>query len=200
MFWSGGVLGAIGVLLYLFVFDVWVVPHDPLLAASAFPTLAPDDKMLVQRERVPGVGELARCTSPTEPGGYVVGRVFGVGGDRIQIVDGEITRNGARVGARHLCDPVVLAHPVTQNLVTMRCAVADTGPFTFSYLTPTGQGGRRHLTVVEPGKLFLVSDNRVMHQDSRDFGQVDAESCEHVVYRLWGETFQDASRRFTIVW
>jgi signal peptidase I len=52
----------------------------------------------------------------------------------------------------------------------------------------------------EAGKLFLVSDNRSMHEDSRDFGQVDASTCEHIVFRLWGEHYTDSSRRFTIIW
>jgi signal peptidase I len=53
---------------------------------------------------------------------------------------------------------------------------------------------------VEAGKVFLVSDNRLMHLDSRDFGQVDVSTCSHIVYRLWGERFTDSSRRFTILW
>ncbi len=39
-----------------------------------------------------------------------------------------------------------------------------------------------------------------MHQDSRDFGQVDASTCEHVAFPLWGERYTDGSRRFTILW
>ena len=54
--------------------------------------------------------------------------------------------------------------------------------------------------MVEPGKLFLVSDDRHIHKDSRDFGGVDAATCEHVVFRLWGERFTDGSRRFNILW
>lgn len=206
---SAGILGAGGVLLYLFVFDLWIVPDDPLLAASVFPTLAPEDKMLVVRGQVPEVGELARCASPTEPETYVVGRVFGVGGDRVEIRGGQITRNGARVKARQEGDPVTLAHPVTQSLVPMRAHVGETGPtmlslgegrpFTFTYLTGAAGGGRIQAEVGR-GKLFLVSDNRLMHQDSRDFGQIDEATCEHVVFRLWGESFRDAARRFTIVW
>jgi signal peptidase I len=54
--------------------------------------------------------------------------------------------------------------------------------------------------LVEPGKVFLVSDDRHIHKDSRDFGQVDGAACEHVVFRLWGESFGDSSHRFNVLW
>ncbi|MFS8068708.1 MAG: S26 family signal peptidase, partial [Byssovorax sp.] len=40
---------------------------------------------------------------------------------------------------------------------------------------------------VRPGMLYLVSDNRDWHDDSREFGQVPVASCTHkIVFRLWG--------------
>ncbi len=199
--WFLGILGAIGFLLYLLVFDVWVIPRGPdgQFAASILPTLMPEDKVLVQRGRVPVYGELARCISPIG-GGYVVGRVFGTPGDRVEASDAVITTNGKPLASRHGCPPKVVAHPVTENLVTMTCSAAETGAWTFEYLTyPNAQGGT-HSSMVEAGKLYLVSDNRLMHQDSRDFGLVDASTCEHIVFRLWGERYTDGTRRFDILW
>lgn len=200
--WLLGILGAIGFLLHLFVFDVWVIPHGPdrQFETSILPTLMPEEKVLVQRGRVPVYGELARCASPTTIGSYVVGRVFGTPGDRVEVTDGLVTTNGKGLGARHGCAQKIVAHPVTENLVTMSCGVAETGAWSFEYLTyPQTQGGT-HSAVVEAGKLYLVSDNRLMHEDSRDFGQVDASTCEHIVFRLWGEHYSDASRRFDVIW
>jgi signal peptidase I len=95
----------------------------------------------------------------------------------------------------------VVPHPVTENLITMNCGVVETGAGSFSVLSAqTGLSQGKHSAQVEAGKLYLVSDNRLLHEDSRDFGQVDASTCEHVVYRLWGEHFTDSSRRFTILW
>lgn len=198
--WGGLILGAVCALLYLLVFDVWVVPHDPWLAASVLPTLVPEDKILVQRGRTPRFGELARCTSATSPSGYVVGRVYGAGGDRVEVRPAAVVTNGTAESDRQRCDPVVVAHPETQNLITMSCALGDTGYFTYSRLYAPELETGTQLAAVEDGKLFLVSDNRLMHQDSRDFGMVEASSCEHIVYRLWGERFTDPSRRFTVVW
>ena len=200
--WILGIFGAIGLLLYLFVVDVWVVPRGPdgLFAASILPALMPEDKVLVQRGRVPAYGELARCASPTTAGEFVVGRVFGTPGDRVEVSEGGVTTNGKGVVARHGCPQKVVAHPVTGNLVTMNCGAAETGAWTFEYLTHPERLTGTHSAIVEAGKLYLVSDNRLMHQDSRDFGQVDSSTCEHIVFRLWGERYTDGTRRFNILW
>jgi signal peptidase I len=198
--WIGAIFGAICLLLYLFVFDAWRVPGgDKQLLASLQPTLTADDLILVQRGRRPKNGELARCQSPLG-NAFVLGRVFGAGGDKVEVNDHGVSTNGVTLAARHGCPPVTLQHPVTETLVTMTCGVAETGAWSFSYLTSPDQSGGTHSAVVEAGKLYLVSDNRVMHQDSRDYGLVDESTCEHVVYRLWGERFTDSSRRFTLLW
>lgn len=200
--WLGGIVGAVGLLLYLLVFDVWVVPRgrEVQFSASILPTLMPEDKLLIHRGRAPRWGELARCASPQSAGEYVVGRVFGVPGDRVEVSDGSVSTNGKPVLARTWCEQRVVAHPITGNLVTMQCAVADTGAWTFEYLTNSAMITGTRSAIVEAGRLYLVSDNRVMHHDSRDFGQVDASTCEHVVFRLWGERYTDSSRRFDILW
>jgi signal peptidase I len=198
--WISAIAAAIGLLLWLFVFDVWTVPDDRPLAASIVPNLMPQDVILIRKGGTPAYGELARCVSPVTPGTFVIGRVFGTGGDPVEIVDNTITTAGKGLTARHACPPVTVAHPVTENLMTLSCGVADTGAWTFEFLSSNEATGSVYSTVVERGKLFLVSDDRVLHQDSRDFGAVDAASCEHVVYRLWGEHFSDSSRRFTLLW
>jgi signal peptidase I len=202
--WAGGIGGAIALLLYLFVFDTWVVPstNDHAFEASVLPALMPEDKVLLKRGSVPGYGELARCQHPTDSS-WVVGRVLGVAGEHVEISDKGVTTNGKALNATHACEQRVVTHPVTENLVTMNCGVAETGSWSFEYLTPKERDGvsaGATSATVESGKVFLVSDNRLMHQDSRDFGQVDVTTCSHIVYRLWGERFTDSSRRFTILW
>jgi signal peptidase I len=199
--WLSAIGGAICLLLYLFVFDVWTVPkNDPQLAASVLPQLMPDDVVLTRKGSEPSYGELARCLSPVNPSTWVVGRVFGVGGDTVQINDMAVVTSNRALTARHACPAVTVVHPATQELVTLVCAVAETGAWEFQYLGSRDMSTGEHSALVERGKLFLVSDNRFMHQDSRDFGQVDATTCQHVVYRLWGERFTDGKRRFTLLW
>jgi signal peptidase I len=200
--WIAGIIGAICLLLYLFLFDVWTIPAgtDKAFGAAMLPTVTVNDTVLIQRGRRPNFGELARCSNPLVSGSFVVGRVFGRAGDRVEITEGHVVTNGQVLKARHACPAVTMQHPVTENLITLNCGVAETGAWSFSYLTSDTLSGGNHATVVEAGKVYLVSDNRVMHQDARDFGLVDETTCEHVVYRLWGEKFTDSSRRFTLLW
>lgn len=198
--WVLAILGAIAGLLHLLVFDTWVVPSaDPAFGASVLPTLMKEDRILTRRGSTPGVGELARCVSPTT-GDYVVGRVYGREADTVQIRGSVVLTNGKAVTARHACPAVTVAHPVSGGLVSMSCSVVETGAWSYSYLDHPEMRGGDHSAKVEPGKVYLVSDNRLMHQDSRDFGQVDVATCEHVVFRLWGERYTDGSRRFDILW
>ncbi len=44
--WFLAITGAIGLLLYLFVFDTWEIPgSDPLFVASLEPMLRPQDRI-----------------------------------------------------------------------------------------------------------------------------------------------------------
>lgn len=63
-------------------------------------------------------------------------------------------------------------------------------------------GGETQQDVTVPsGRLFLMSDDRYLHLDSRDFGSLSDQSCQHLVFRLWSaEGFLDATHRFNIIW
>ncbi|MEA2746470.1 MAG: signal peptidase [Myxococcales bacterium] len=201
LLWLTAILGAIGLLLYLFVFDTWVVPSDdPLLTAAIAPTLSPDDRILTRRGSTPITGELARCYIPDGSGKFTIGRVFGSGGDSVEINNERVAVNGVSPKTRFSCGIVSIVHPVSGDAEPLTCTVEDNGSFTYGVLAhPEFREGQR-LAKVEPGKVWLVSDNRHIHKDSRDFGSVDASACEHVVFRLWGQTFGDASHRFNVLW
>jgi signal peptidase I len=198
--WAGAILGAIGLLLYLFVFDTWVVPgDDPMFTASILPTLAPGDRVLVRRDTMPLLGQLARCVSPVD-GRFVVGRVFGMERDTVEIKQEYVSTDNQRTVARFACPPVTLTHPATGQLLTLGCGVEENGAWSYGALHASESWEPDHSAIVEAGKLFIVSDDRHLHQDSRDFGQVDASHCEHIVYRLWGNSYLDHSRRNNILW
>jgi signal peptidase I len=199
--WLLAIVGAVGLLLYLYVFDTWEIPgNDPLFVASIEPTLKPQDRILTSRRSTPTFGELSRCLIPDGSGTYTIGRVFGVEGDTVEVLNERVTVNGKAPATRFGCGTTNVVHPVSQAQLTLRCSVEDNGPFTYSVLVHPEFREGQTLTKVEPGKVFLVSDDRHIHLDSRDFGQVDASSCQHVVFRLWGERFTDSSRRFNILW
>jgi signal peptidase I len=199
--WLTAILGAIVGLLYLLVFDTWVVPgDDPLLLASLQPLLGAEDRILTRRGSVPKTSELARCILPDGSGKYVVARVFGGAGDTVEINNERVSVNGKTAATRFQCPAVSVVHPVSGEASPLTCSVEDNGSFTYSVLVhPEFREGARKAKL-EPGKVFLVSDDRHIHYDSRDFGPVDLASCEHVVFRLWGPSFGDSSRRFNILW
>lgn len=200
--WLAGIFGAIGLLLYLFVFDTWLVPtfDNPQSNVAMLPALQPDDRILTLRGRQPLFGELARCVSPDPTQAFIVGRVMGVPGDLVEIDNGVVVTNGKPVPTRHQCPAVTVLHPVTQSPVLLQCNVSETAGWSYQYLTTRDYGDGHHAAQIDAGRLYLVSDNRHMHKDSRDFGPVEASTCEHVVYRLWGSSFLDGSRRFSLLW
>jgi signal peptidase I len=200
MAWTSAIAGAVVLLLYLFVFDTWLVPgDDPQFAVSIAPQLAPNDRILVRRGGTPKFGELARCKS--HDGRWVVGRVFGEPGATVQVQNERVSMNGVAVGTRHACAPVTLIHPVSAQPVQLACSVEESSSsWAYSVLRHAEYPEGDSLAQVPFGHLYLVSDNRALHADSRDFGTVEAATCEHIVYRLWGDSFLDASRRFTILW
>ncbi len=201
MVWLFAVLGAIGLLLYLFVFDTWVVPgDDPALTASILPTLSPEDRILTKRGSDPIVGQLARCLLPDGSGKYTLGRVFGRGSDTVEINNERVAVNGKPIRTMFSCGTVNVVHPVSGDTVPLTCAVEDNGSFSYGTLAHGEYREGPRTAKVETGQIFLVSDNRHIHKDSRDFGAVDASTCEHVVFRLWGSTFGESSHRFNVLW
>ncbi len=201
MLWLTAILGAIGLLLYLFVFDTWVIPSDdPLLTAAIAPTLSPDDRILTRRGSTAVTGQLARCLIPDGSGKYVIGRVFGVGGDTVEVNNERVSVNGNSPKGRFSCGIVSVVHPVSGDAVPLQCTVEDNGSFTYSVLAHAEYREGQRIAKVEADKAWLVSDDRHIHKDSRDFGPVDASTCEHVVFRLWGQTFADGSHRFNVLW
>ncbi len=199
--WLSAMAAACGVLLYLFVLDTWIIPKgDPVLAAALQPTLAPEDRILTRRGTRPPRGVLARCRRPDNATSYVIGRLFGLEGDTIEVNNERVAVDGKSVPARFGCGSVYVVHPVSGATVGLTCSVEDSGTSTYGVLVHPGHRERQRVARVATGKAYIVSDNRHFHLDSRDFGQVDVATCEPVIARLWGARFSDASRRFNILW
>ncbi len=200
LFWFAAVVAAASLLLHLLVFDTWVVPDDDRsFASSTAPQLRQNDRVLILRGFPPSVGQLARCKS--DDGHDVVGRVFGVGGARVEVRREAVLVDGRRVETKRACPMVTVTHPVSGTDVRLTCSVEETTAlFPYEVLQNTEYPEADVSVDVPEGKMYLVSDNRHLHYDSREVGPVDAASCGHIVFRLWGETFVDASRRLTFLW
>jgi signal peptidase I len=207
VFWFVVVAGFIGVVLYETLFDVWVVPaDDPMMSASIAPTLAPGDVLVLSREGAIGYGNLLRCADPQASGRYVVARALGHSGDKVGIQDETVNVDGKRTPSPHSCDVIqrTLHDPSTNDDVDLVCTVEDVHSTEFEALraaSPASFPSRPTAVTVEPGRWFLVSDDRHIHVDSRDYGSVDPHSCKHIVFRIMGASgLGDSQSRFSIIW
>ena len=205
LLWPLAILGAIGGLLYAFLFDYWLIPADDAQASvSILPTLAPGDLVLVSRNKgEPAFGHLVRCSDPDDPTRFVVGRVVGFPGEIVTIEDEVLSIDHQRELSRGLCHPSTrtVVDPKNGLEVELTCQREDFGGMTHEVLRGKHRVEEKRETTVETGKIFLLSDNVHMHQDSRDFGPIEPATCQHVVYRLWGRGgLADKSSRFTFIW
>lgn len=202
--WIVGILAVIAGLLYAFVFDVWTVPSDdPALTASIAPTLGAGDVVLVSRH-VGGTARafLLRCPDPDAPGRFVIGRETGLPGEEVHIVDDTVQvdrTTESMVG----CDTtnVTIVNPATQEPTVLMCRRSDSGGVAHESLWAHDPSNEETKVTVDAGRIFLVSDDVHFHQDSRDYGQIDPSSCQHIVFRLESAAgIGDRSRRFTLLW
>jgi signal peptidase I len=202
--WTAAILGVVGLALYLLVFDVWTVPvDDPMESASIEPTLSAGDLVLVSRHTSIARGNLLRCADPQAPGRYIVARAIGASGENLELHDEVVTIDGKRLPSPRACDtPMMLLHdPRTDEDVNLRCAVEDYGERDFWALRASEHPEAPSKALVEAGRWYLVSDDRHIHVDSRDFGPVDPTTCLHIVFRLQSRAgFGDAKKRLSIVW
>jgi signal peptidase I len=202
--WVLCVLGVVAGLLYALAFDVWTVPtDDPMEAASIEPTLSAGDIVIVSRHAGVGRGDLIRCADPQAPGRFVVARAIGQGGEDVEIRGEVVTVDGHRTPSPRACDtPAVRVHdPQSSDDVTLRCAVEEFGQGEFWTLTSAEHPEEPTKAHPEPGLWYLLSDDRHLHVDSRDFGSIAPATCQHIVFRVVGAAgFGDAKKRLSIVW
>jgi signal peptidase I len=203
--WLAVVLGAVLGGLYALLFDVWRLPaDDPMLSASIAPTVAPGDVLVISRGGGSiQHGNLVRCDDPQAPGRFVVARAMGHSGEAVAINGEMVSVDGHRNPSPHACDEIqrTLTDPTTGQDVQLVCSVEELGNVEFEALHSDSQPLPAMKATVEPGRWFLVSDDRHLHVDSRDYGAVDARSCQHIVFRIVGASgLLDPKSRFSIIW
>lgn len=205
LLWLALIGGAFVGLLRLTALRWWRVPdNDPWLQASVMPTLNAGDWVVLWRLTSPSDGDLVLCPEPGAPERVVVGRLMARGGDEIEIGGSTVTVNDRGFGTERSCGHFEVVHPRSGRAIEQTCSIEDLD----GRLHPRGNANDPDAVPtplpkvsIAPGKVFLVSDNRQLPFDSRDYGPVDAASCkETIVFRLWGSRgFFDASRRFDVI-
>ncbi len=203
--WTAAFLIVIGLFLRVAFFDAWVVPDEPKMSAAVAPSMAGGDLMLYMRRQKPAFGDLVRCADPDDASRYVAGRVVGLAGDVVETHGRDLSVNGTRYIGEMACPQVkyTIPHPTSGSTVEINCDQVSIGGHPH-YRGSSEQGpavATPTKTTVGAGMVFLLSDDRSYHDDSRDFGTVPADSCTgRIVFRLWGkEGWADDKRRMTFV-
>jgi signal peptidase I len=203
--WIAGFLLVAGLIARATVLDSWVVPDDPKTGAAVAPTLAGGDTILYMYRNQPQFGDLVRCKDPDDGTRWVVGRVVGLFGDTVEVNGRDLTVNNKRYTGEMACaeERIQIPHPTAGSTVEIVCDQVQIAGH------PHFRGGALDkATVVQPlkktvgeGMLFLLSDDRSYHDDSRDFGPVKADTCSgRIVFRLWSkEGWADSRHRMTFV-
>jgi len=202
--WTFGILALIAGILRLTLLDGWVVPEDPVLGASVVPTLRAGDRVLLLTKGERGIGDLVRCPDPEDPSRWVIGRIVGLAGDRVRVEGDRLFLNDKRYDAVESCTEgiVTFPHPSSGAPTQANCSRVEIGGgwhFRASVYSKTQMKPVEH--TVGPDRVYLLSDNRMFHDDSRDFGAVPASSCkEKIVFRMWGaKGWSDADARLTFI-
>ena len=203
--WLAVIAGAAMAIAYYAYADVWTVPSDdPRQLVSIEPTLKGGDLLLVARHGLPSMGDLVRCTDPDEPRRWVVGRLVGVSGSSLDLRGQTFSTPGSHPRSDTACEARQLTNPANGEEVSLSCRNEEFAGREYQSLTRASEGAYPESdshVVVAAGRSFLLSDDRYLHVDSRDYGSVPDASCHRILFRLWGaEGFTDASRRFDIVW
>lgn len=205
--WLILVLGVVGGVFRYFFIDFHTVPGDTTDPHnwSNSPNLEPGDLALVWRGGEPHIGDVVRCSDPTDASKWLVARVIGTGGDRVEYVDGQLRINNFRVStASCLRNPRKVLDPTGADQ-DMGCYSEELGGSKHDLgYAPNGAIANAEWKV-EAGKLFLMSDNRSapFSHDSREpeVAQRPVEECtQRLVVRLMSKVgWGDSERRMTFL-
>jgi signal peptidase I len=194
--------GGAALLLHFFVLDIWTVPpNDPLLGNSVEPNLRAGDVLVIMKG--PGVerGQLVRCQDPQASDRFVIGRAMARAGEVLDMTGETVSVDRRRTPSPRGCDGKKVFDPNRNEEVDLDCIVEDYAGREFEVLRSKAFPEPPMTVTVDSGKWYLLSDDRHVHLDSRDFGQIDPNTCQHIALRLYGLAgLGDADTRFTFVW
>lgn len=190
--WIVVTVGAIAGLARLTIFDVWTIADDGTQRGiSIEPSISAGDTVLMYTRGTPGFGDLVRCTDPQDPSGYVIGRIAGLYGDTVEVNGRDLVVDGKRYIGEMVCpiEAATVIHPVSGEKITLACDQVMMGSHIhYRGYSPKAEIRTPTKTTVGMGMVFLLSDNRSFHDDSRDYGVVPQASCNrHIVFRLWSK-------------
>ncbi len=160
--WLRHILIAVLIGLLLVVF---VVQRNEVIGSSMEPTLHTGDQLIVEKvSKLVGAihyGDIVTIDAQGLPGHVgeknIIKRVIGLGGDRIEVKEGKVFRNG-----------VALVEPYIHGLATLE-----------------GDPAYSTVTLAE-NEIYVLGDNREVSLDSRRFGPVTRDRViGHVLLRFY---------------
>lgn len=96
--------------LFAFTFNQYGVALSVVNGTSMQPTLQNGDRLLINKFKLllepPSVGDVVTFQDPSDEKRYLVKRVVGVPGDKIEIKNGILYRNGVRVKEPYIDSPI----------------------------------------------------------------------------------------------
>lgn len=201
--WTVITLGAIAGIARALLVDVYKIPDD--FGISIEPTLSQGDTVLMLTRGSPSFGDLVRCLDPDGSGAFVIGRVAGVPGDKVEVIGASLRVAGKRYDGEMACPAEVnttIVHPISGEKITLACdQVQMGGRLHYRGSSTKPQIDTPTTATVGEGMFFLISDDRNYHYDSRDYGTVPMATCKsRIFFRLWGKDgWADDKKRLSYI-
>lgn len=148
---------------------------------SEFPTIVPNDRLLVDRiayrRTDPQRGDTVLFRPPNEDWRtYYIKRIVAIEGDTVAMKDGALYVNGERLAVRKIDKPSSAGHVTVDGRTLQGEFFEETngGARYRIFLTTPEQNAVRDLpeTVVPQQHCFVLGDNRNRSRDSRHFGPI----------------------------
>jgi len=98
---------------------------------------------------------------------------------------------------------VQVKDPTTGNPAELWCDIEELGGASYMRIRSAGTDARSKVTTtdIKAPNVFIASDDRHFHDDSRDFGPIPLSTCpERIIFRIWSaEGWFDEKKRLTYV-
>ncbi len=176
--WVAGIIIVVGAVFRIFLVETAIVAHDGMS-----PTLSAGDRVVLWRSSDFAIGDVVVCLHPREAGRYVLGRVMGKAGMRIETFRGQLDIAGSRPvvdfrGTRRWLDIT------TGRVREMRFGIEQLAADEHEFMVDPHETFAIRPVQVTRG-LYLIGDNRTYRgEDSRAFGPVDESTCRGKVFMI----------------